>query len=337
MGSTRVIVHLGPMKTGTSAFAAHLSHRADNGDLPEGMIYPSGDLWFPRAGSITKHHDLVELAPMPRRNAAERRRETQATPELIHEKLALIADAAKKRRRPSAVVMVCEIADQKATPELGTVLRQYFDRVDFVIVVREQSSALRSLMGQQIRMWKRREILSTDPEHYVRKQQRLGSYDYAELWRKWSTPSADFTMHFVPYRDGSGTDDLSQDIFDAVGAGTFPHSDTVLNGERIHGNFTAEGMRKLTAVKRMAHNLRAIPGVDALGKYLFTRIMGRLHAEVQRGEVSRDATWRFAPEDEDACRALYRESNLEFRKLLGAMAKEPRWVAWFERALGVSS
>ena len=337
MGSTRVIVHLGPMKTGTSAFAAHLSQRADNGDLPDNIVYPTGELWFPRAGSITKHHDLVELAPMPPANASERRRETQATPALIHDKLAAIADEAKKRSHPATVVMVCEIADQKATPELGTVLRQYFDRVDFVIVVCEQSSALRSLMGQQIRMWKRREILSTDPEQYVLKQRRVGSYDYAELWRKWNTQSSTYSVHFVPYRDGSGTDDLSQDIFDEVDAGKFPHSDTVLNGERIHGNFTADGMRKLTAVKRLAHNFRAVPGVDALGKYLFTRIMGRLHAEVQRGEVSRDATWRFSPADEDACRALYRESNLEFRTMLGTTAKEPRWVAWFAKALGEKS
>jgi hypothetical protein len=325
------------MKTGTSAFAAHLSHRADHGDLPESMIYPTGDLWFPRAGSITKHHDLVELAPMPPRNALERRRETSATPALIRENLVAIAEEAKKRSGSTTVVMVCEIADQKATPELGAVLREYFDRVDFVIVVREQASALRSLMGQQIRMWKRREILSTDPEKYVLKQRGLGSYDYAELWHKWSTPNSNYVMHFVPYRDGSGTDDLSQDIFDAVGAGTFPHSEAVLNGERIHGNFTAEGMRKLTAVKRIAHNFRGIPGVDALGKYLFGRIMGRLHAEVQRGEVSRDSTWRFSPDDEDACRALYRESNLEFRTMLGATAKEPRWVAWFAKALGEKS
>jgi hypothetical protein len=325
------------MKTGTSAFAAHLSHRADHGDLPDSLIYPSGDLWFPRAGSITKHHDLVELAPMPPANALERRRETSATPELIREKLAAIAAEAHSRKGSVTVVMVCEIADQKATPELGSVLREYFDRVDFVIVAREQSSALRSLMGQQIRMWKRREILSTDPDQYLLKQRRLGSYDYAALWQKWNISTGDFAIHFVPYRDGSGTDDLSQDIFDSVGAGTFPHSDTVLNGERIHGNFTAEGMRQLTAVKRIAHNLRAIPGADALGKYLFGRIVARLHAEVQRGEVSRERTWRFSPADEAACRESYRESNIAFRTALGAEAKKAQWVAWFDRALGEKS
>lgn len=334
MSSTRVIVHLGPMKTGTSAFAAHLSRRADDNDLPANIIYPTGDLWFPRAGSITKHHDLVELAPAPPANATERRRETSVTPALIRAKFADIASEAKSRKGDITVVMVCEIADQRAMPALGTVLREFFDRVDFVIVAREQSSALRSLMGQQIRMWKRREVLSTNPRDYMAKQVRKGSYDYSMLWDKWQTGSRDSTVHFVPYRDGSGTDDLSQDIFSAVGAGKFPHSDAVLNGERIHGNFTAVGMRQLALIKRMAHLFRAIPGVDSFGKYVFDRLVGRLHAEVQRGEVTRDRTWRFSPQDEAACRDAYRDSNLRFQASLGSVASDKQWETWFARALG---
>lgn len=337
MSRIRVVVHLGPMKTGTSAFAAHLSRRADDGDLPADVMYPSGELWFPRAGSITKHHDLVELAPAPPANARERRRETDVTPALLRDKFAVIVAEARTRRTDVTVVMVCEIADQRATPELGSVLREYFDRVDFVIVAREQSSALRSLMGQQIRMWKRREVLSTNPREYIAKQFRRGSYDYSQLWDKWHTNSADYSVHFVPYRDGVGTDDLSQDIFSAVGAGTFPHSDAVLNGERIHGNFTGSGMRRLAFIKRVAHVLRAVPGIDALGKYVFERVMRRLHAEVQRGEVTRERTWRFTPEDEAVCRDAYRESNLRFRAVLGKEATHDRWRVWFSRALGDDS
>lgn len=337
MSQTRIVIHLGPMKTGTSAFAAHLSRRADDGDLPANILYPTNDLWFPRAGSITKHHDLVELAPAPPANARERRRETSVTPELILNKFEAIVAEAHNRKGDVTVVMVCEIADQRAMPELGTILRRYFDRVDFVIVAREQSSALRSLMGQQIRMWKRREVLSTNPQEYIAKQARRGSYDYARLWQKWQTGSRDFTVHFVPYRDGSGKDDLSQDIFTAVGAGTFPHSDAVLNGERIHGNFTATGMRRLALVKKVAHLTRAVPGTDALGKYVFDRLMGRLHAEVQRGDVTRETTWRFSSQDEASCRDSYRESNRKFQKLLGKDATKLQWTTWFARALGDES
>ena len=186
MGKVRALVHLGPMKTGTSAFAAHLSHRLGAGTLPAHIIYPADDLWFPARGGIVKHHDLVEVAPAPMNETGERLRKTEVTPEMVLERFALMAAEAKRRKGDVLVVMVCEIADQRATPELGRILRQYFDQVDFVIVVRDQPSALRSLLGQQIRMWNRKYVDTLDARVFTRRHATRGSYDYARLWDKWA-------------------------------------------------------------------------------------------------------------------------------------------------------
>jgi hypothetical protein len=322
------------MKTGTSAFAAHLSRRSTAGTLPANIIYPTGDLWFPARGGIVKHHDLVEIAPASVKGTGDRRRQTDVTPEMLHERFATIERQARARGKDTLVVFVCEIADQRATAELGTVLRQYFDAVDFAIVARDQVSAVRSLLGQQIRMWNRTDVVSLDSEDFVRNHVRRGSYDYARLWTKWVTGTADFRVHFVPYRNGVGSDDLSQDVFTAAGFGDFPHSPELLNGERIHSTFSTPRMRDLALIKRWANSLRVIPGAIPLGKWLFDLTLRRAHSQIARIDASGFRTWKLSRTEQEFIRSEYRESNLTFERQLGTAASEPRWRTWFDTALG---
>lgn len=337
MSKVRLLVHLGPMKTGTSAFAAHLSRRATAGTLPAHIIYPTGDLWFPARGGIVKHHDLVEIAPAKIKVRGERRRTTDVTPATLRNRFALIAERARERGEDTLVVFVCEIADQRATPELGKVLSEYFDSVDFAIVAREQVSAVRSLLGQQIRMWNRTNVASLESQDFVEQHVRRGSYDYARLWNKWMTTSSDYRVHFVPYRNGSGSDDLSQDIFSEVGFGDFPHSPDLLDGERIHSSFSRNRMGDLARIKRWANVMSSIPGVLPLGKWLFELTLRRAHAQIAQNRGGRFDTWKLSPSEQEFIRSAYRESNEEFRRQLGAVAKEPRWRDWFDSTLGKSA
>ena len=334
MADVRVLVHLGPMKTGTSAFAAHLSRRATAGTLPDHIIYPTGDLWFPARGGIVKHHDLVEIAPAPVNGTGDRRRQTDVTPALLHERFADIARHARSRGKDTLVVFVCEIADQRATAQLGSVLRKYFDAVEFAIVARDQVSAVRSLLGQQIRMWNRTDVVSLESEDFVRNHARRGSYDYARLWTKWVTGSTDYRVHFVPYRNGVGSDDLSQDVFTAAGFGDFPHSPDLLNGERIHSTFSTARMRDLAFIKRWTKTLRAIPGIPSFGKWLFDLTIRRAHSHIARRSGGGFSTWKLSHSEQEFIRSEYLKSNLEFERQLGASASEPRWRAWFDTTLG---
>jgi len=337
MPKVRVLVHLGPMKTGTSAFAAHLSRRASAGTLPNHIVYPTGDLWFPAQGGIVKHHDLVEIAPAKIKVKGERRRTTDATPQTLRDRFALIAQRARDRGEDTLVVFVCELADQRATPELGKVLNEYFDSVDFAIVAREQVSAVRSLLGQQIRMWNRTNVVSLESRDFVRQHFSRGSYDYARLWQKWVPTNSDYRVHFVPYRNGESADDLSQDIFSAVGFGDFPHSPDLLSGERIHSSFSKNRMRDLARIKRWSNSLRAIPGALSLGKRLFDLTLGRAHSQIAKNRGGRFTTWKLSPSEQEFIRSAYRESNEAFKRQLGRTADEPRWRAWFDVTLGTSA
>jgi hypothetical protein len=334
MPKLRLLVHLGPMKTGTSAFAYHLSRQASAGTLPPSLIYPTGDLWFPARGEIVKHHDLVEVAPAPLNGAGERRRKTEATLRRLRERFSAIAAEAARRGGDVRVVMVCEIGDQRATPKLAKVLREYFDTVDFVIVARDQPSAIRSLLGQQIRMWDRTDVTALDSANFTRKHAARGSYDYARLWDKWNTDSADYSVHFVPYRSGGGADDLSQDIFTAAGFGDFPHSPELVNGTRIHSTFSRKRMRDLAAIKRWAPRLALIPGARALNRRLFDFVVGRAHAEIERNSMRPSDSWTLSPAEHAFVNEEYRKSNNQFRHKMGAEGNNARWTEWFAQTLG---
>ena len=337
MSKVRLLVHLGPMKTGTSSFAHHFSQLASAGKLPESVIYPTGELWFPARGEIVKHHDLVELAVAPLRDSGERRRKTDATPARIRRRLSAIVAEATSRGGDVRVVMVCEIGDQRATPKLGKILREYFDTVDFVIVARDQSSAIRSLLAQQIRMWDRTDVTALDTKAFTRKHATRGSYDYARLWDKWNTASEDYSVHFVPYRSGIGTTDLSEDVFSAVGFGDFPRSPELSNGERIHSTFSHKRMNDLAAIKGLAVRLVWIPGFRALCRWLFEFVVRRAHAEVKRHSTRPIDTWTFTPAEHWFIAEEYRKSNRKFREKLGAKAKNAQWTEWFASTLGTAT
>jgi len=334
MSKVRLLVHLGPMKTGTSSFAYHFSRLASAGTLPQSVIYPTEDLWFPARGEIVKHHDLVEIAVAPLNVAGERRRNTDATPALIRERLSAVVAEAASRGGDVRVVMVCEIGDQRATPKLGKVLREYFDTVDFVIVVRDQPSAIRSLLAQQIRMWDRTDVTDLDSEDFTRKHAARGSYDYSRLWDKWNTGSKDYTVHFVPYRSGLGSNDLSQDIFSAAGFGDFPNSPDLNNGERIHSTFSHKRMRDLATIKRWALRLAAIPGTRPLIRSVFDFVVRRAHAELKRNSMNPGDTWMLSSAESSFIVEKYRKSNKQFRDKLGAEGEKPRWTEWFAQTLG---
>jgi len=333
MAKVRLLVHLGPMKTGTSSFAYHFSRLESAGKLPQSVIYPTGELWFPARGEIVKHHDLVELALAPLNASGERRRSTDATPALIRGRLSAIVAEATTRGGDVRVVMVCEIGDQRATPKLGKVLREYFDSVDFVIVARDQPSAIRSLIAQQIRMWDRTDGTALDSDAFTRKHAARGSYDYGRLWDKWNTGSEDYSVHFVPYRSGVDTTDLSQDVFSAAGFGDFPHSSDLNNGERIHSTFSHKRMSDLATIKSWALRFGMIPGALGLCRWLFHFVVRRAHAEIKRNAIQPSDSWTLSPAERSFIVGEYRTSNKQFREKLGAEGNNVRWTEWFARTL----
>jgi hypothetical protein len=78
MATTRVVVHVGPVKTGTTALGVYFSAAHAGRLLPPDVIHPVGDLWFPASGEITKHLQLAEFLYPERRHNSGRRTQIQA-------------------------------------------------------------------------------------------------------------------------------------------------------------------------------------------------------------------------------------------------------------------
>ena len=334
MASTRVIVHVGPMKTGTSAFAAHLWRTAVDGDLPGDIIYPMNDLWFPANATIVKHHDLVEIAPLISRTSSEAPRNTPNTATFVDAKLAEIAAAARQRGGDVTVIMVCEIGDQLAEPAtLGTRLAELFDRVDIVLVAREQAGAIPSLLGQQLRMWNRKKVTSLRISSFLRYHRERKAYDYDFLWDRWSIPNAPYMLHVVPYRSSlAQSEDLNQCIFDELGLGVFPHHPEILGSARVHPTFSSLGMHLLVVAKKLDRVIGWFPVGSRLAKYVFDRVVGFCLAESRRNVESFTA-WKLPNSERAKVLEAYRTSNESFRVKLGPLAHKPEWTAWFERVL----
>jgi len=334
VGSTRIVVHVGPMKTGTSAFAAGLWRAVNEGNLAPDIIYPTHELWFPANGEIVKHHDLVEIAPLISPTNPEPRRNTPNTATLVDAKLVDIAAEARRRGGNVTVIMVCEIGDQLAEPStLGARLAELFDRVDIVLVAREQTGAIPSLLGQQLRMWNRKKVTSLRISSFLRYHRERNAYAYDYLWDRWSFANAPYTLHFVPYRSSlAQSENLNQCIFDQLGLGAYPQDQGNAGNARIHPTFSSVGMHLLVVAKKLDRVIGWFPAGSRLAKYVFDRFVGYCHAESRRNVESFTA-WKLPLSERAKVVEAYRTSNENFRAKLGPLAHKPEWMAWFERAL----
>lgn len=334
MGSTRIVVHVGPMKTGTSAFATHLWQAAVDGKLPQHIMYPINELWFPANKTVVKHHDLVEIAPLLSPEHGEAPRNTPNSAEAVLAKLRDIAAAARARRGDVTVIMVCEIGDQLAEPAtLGAHLAELFDRVDIVLVAREQAGAIPSLLGQQLRMWNRKKVTSLRISSFLRYHRERNAYAYDYLWDRWALDDAPYTLHVVPYRSSLAlSENLSQCIFDELGLGAYPQNPRDAGNARIHPTFSSLGMHLLVLAKKLDVVIGWFPAGSRLAKYVFDRFIGFCHAESRRN-VEGFTAWKLPASERAKVIEAYRSSNESFRAKLGPLAQKPEWTAWFERVL----
>lgn len=334
MGSTRIVVHVGPMKTGTSAFAAGLWRAVEQGNLAAHIMYPAQELWFPANGEIVKHHDLVEIAPLLSREHGEGPRNTPNGAESVLAKLREIAAAARAKQGDVTVVMVCEIGDQVAEPStLGAHLAELFDRVDIVLVAREQAGAIPSLLGQQLRMWNRKNVTSLRITSFLRYHRERNAYAYDYLWDRWSFADAPYTLHVVPYRSSlAQSENLNQCIFDELGLGPYPQNPRDVGNARIHPTFSSVGIHLLVVAKKLDRVIGWFPAGARLAKYVFDRFIGYCHAESRRNVESFTA-WRLPTSERAKVVEAYRSSNESFRAKLGPLANRPEWAAWFEKVL----
>jgi hypothetical protein len=334
MATTRVVVHIGPMKTGTTALGAYFSAAQQAGVLPSGVVYPVGDLWFPASGNITKHLQLADfLYPEGRHNSG---RKTQIrTPDDVAAKLRDVAAflATIKGPRATAVFISETLEGRPNVGSLVELLAGTFDEVVLVLAVRSPVEAAQSLLVHKIKDW-RLDHVDFDLFGMLKNSDGSLSYDYQRMISRVGKLSiSEFVLipYFEEESDGYAVVDRFMHI---VTGSSAPRLDGDFGSRRIHPSLPLSSLKRLVALKKLNRRFGRLPFFTAIVQSLFRRILTADRDKVVRAGFSTRSSdsgdWVISSEERSQILALYGNLGDDLRKALGSQSTQTEWRSWFK-------
>ncbi|MEY4312684.1 MAG: hypothetical protein RLZZ319_193 [Actinomycetota bacterium] len=252
MTTTRALVHLGPIKTGTTALSRYFTLTNRAGITPRSIVFPTGDLWFGEDGDIVRQRYQLE-ALMNRRDSPHSHPAAAEPGSELDSALARVADALRATDEKTATaVFVVETGLPRFDPaRLDAVLRRHFDSVDYLFMARRQDKLVSSIVAQNMKMAERR-WSTLSPRWELAKWPPLRDFaalDYVVQATRWSAVVGEEHVIVVPYDEGDqGSFATIDRIFDFARLGTAPRVDGI-EGLRIHPTFSVYGMKRMAWLK----------------------------------------------------------------------------------------
>ena len=334
MATTRVILHVGPMKTGTSAIGAYFSAAQRAGILPPDVIYPVQDHWFPSAGGITKHNQLADYLFPEGRDKLARKTPIQ-TPDSVARKVRDVAAHLAKGRGPrGTAVFVSEALIGRADLErLVDLLNSSFDEVVLVLAIRSPVEATQSLLVHRIKEWRSDHV---DFDLYGMLKRPNGSIGY-DLRRMLSQlqelPIDKFVL--IPYFENESDGYAVVDRFMKIVTGKSAiRLEDDFGSRRIHPSLPLSSLKRLVALKKLKPHVERVPFLAAIIQSLFLRILNADRSKVMRAgfntRSSDSGDWVISPEERARIIDLYGDLGDDLRKALGNQSTQAEWRSWFE-------
>jgi hypothetical protein len=333
MAKTRVVMHIGPMKTGTTALGAYFSAATTAGILPAGVLYPTSPLWFPASGNITKHGQLADfLYPGGRHNSG--RKTEIRDPEQVERMVREVAAATAKLpgARPTAVFISETLASRPNIEHMASLLTSAFDEVTLVIAVRSPIEAAQSLLVHKIKDW-RSDQVEFDLFGMLKSQDGSVSYDYQRMvtrWRALPGVSVVLTPYFEDESDGYAVVDRFMTIVTGKPA---PRLDDDFGTRRIHPSLPLKSLERLISLKKSKLRFGQVPFVGEIVHKLFLRTLFTDRDKVVRaGFAARTAEsgdWVIPHAERLRILDLYGDLGGDLRSALGKDATKPEWREWF--------
>lgn len=253
MTTTRALIHLGPIKTGTTALSRYFTLTNRAGVTPASIIFPMGDLWFGENGDIVRQRYQLE-ALMDRRDSPLGNPDVAATEgSELDVALGRVAQALRDTTEPTATaIFVVETGLPRFDPRrIDAVLRRHFDVVDYLFMARRQDKLVSSIVAQNMKMWEKK-WATLSPRFELAKRPRLRDFaalDYVAQHARWADAVGAEHVIVVPYGEGDhGSFATIDRIFDFAGLGAAPRVDGI-EGLRIHPTFSRFGMKKMAWLK----------------------------------------------------------------------------------------
>lgn len=252
MTIARALVHLGPIKTGTTALSRYLTLTNSAGKTPANIVFPTGDLWFGRDGDIVRQRYELESL-MDERDISAGSGITPDFSAQLDEELSRVAIELRSRKVETATaIFVVETGLPRFDPaRIDAALRRHFDVVDYLFMARRQDKLVTSIVAQNMKMWEKK-WATLSPRFELSKFPRLRDFsalDYVAQFNRWSRIVGPDHVIVVPYDEGDqGSFATIDRIFDFAGLGKAPRVDGI-EGLRIHPTFSTFGMKKMAWLK----------------------------------------------------------------------------------------
>lgn len=296
----RIVLLIGPMKTGTEA----LSSRLLSEPLPPSLIVPSGDWWPQTRSDVTKHPEL-ELLGTRRGAPYERRIE------------ALVTEARNREESDVTILFVAEALSVAKYPDyIVKRLREMADSLDVVMFARRQAPALHSFVAHRIQSWTSPSHLR--PEHRLVMRSTRKRFHYDRFVERWSGDGHQLVV--IPYfEDDRKTDGLMARFAKQTGI-RIPDATTSVSTNSSLGKAQLE---RLGEFKVKWAWTRAVPVARDLARIAFFALRKRIQAEAP------GTRWTPTAAEKRAIADFYRDSNARFKKMLGSAARRPDWKRWF--------
>jgi hypothetical protein len=328
------VVHIGPMKTGTTALAISLIESTNSGRLANDFVYPIGDLWWDEGNPVAKHHSITSLAMVGVRDPERQRAVTQRRA-IVSERLDNLAAVLRARGDGRhSVMMIAEGAPNRVDPVVLTEsLRGWFDEVVYCLVVRGQVPGIESSLSHAVR--KSVPAPANPSERAVNVASvRSRRFDYARIVARWGHLE-NARLVVVPFLESDiASYALFDRLFSAVGLPLLPREEAV-DGKRLHSAISSADVRRL---RRLAALHRALAWQPSWSARVLPRF-ARAQAEALHRSATADSADRrprLSARKAEQVRRDYVQSNAELQAFLADASLEPGWVEWFAAQRPVS-
>ena len=328
----RAVVHIGPIKTGSTAFTEQMTASQKRGELGETIVYA-----LPRKVSLRDESRIVipehirHLAPKLEwnRQSGEPRVATKVSQYVDGARTYLydLTNGLRARRKSDTSIFFVEetLSRRSHAGNLTSELLTRFDSVDYVFVARAQQFSVPSAISQRLRAAAHPSAWDGRVSTFLSNENLSNQFDYASILDRWASSDPRVRVIVVPFLESDrGTQKLFYRILSAVGvqADLGGPVRRKINVTPTRFEIAAIGLYKKVTF-RYARNLFR-RGRYPFRPYDFARLAFRLIAWVVRSP-----RWEVTPHERMDIVDFYRPSNLRFREKLGEQAHSAEWTEWF--------
>ncbi len=333
----RAVVHIGPIKTGSTAFTEQMTTSQDRGELGETTVYA-----LPREISLHNESRIVipehirHFAPKlewNRQSGADHVAATGSTRGFDVRARTYLDDLGKdlraRAKSDTTVFFVEETLSRRPSPgNLSSELLAHFDAVDYVVVARAQQFIVPSAIAQRLKVAAYPGVWDERVSSFLSNENFANQFDYASILDRWASSDARVRVIVVPFLESDrGTQNLFHRILTSANVrtnlGEPVKSEVNVTPSRFE--IAAIGLLKKTTFRfspdgfpRDSRRLHAF-GFASLAFAVIARII-------------RSPRWEVTADERMNVVDFYQPSNIRFREKLGTQAQSAEWIKWFRDA-----